>query len=200
MTDNQLIQFMAAQLDAAMVASNWNYIVLQKDNPTLEGIPSAPAVFFEKLFDHAYGWPIEDLEYNKPPVDNYSDNETQLLETTFQISALVIQDPSNLNLPTASDVVNYLNLWLRHWVTLQQFRTQNVGILRVTQIRNPWFEDDRHRFEAHPNFDLVLTHQNVLTMTVPAAVQVVPMPAPPSSGIPGTGIFPVPDSAGQTVP
>jgi hypothetical protein len=198
MTDNQLIQFMATQLDAASEASGWNYPVLQKNNPTLEGIPAAPAIFFEKLFDHAYGWPIESFVYNSTP-DNFSDNETQLYETTFQISALVIQDPENLNLPTASDVANYVKLWLTHPVTLQQFRSQNVGLLRVTQIRNPYFEDDRHRFEAHPNFDLVLTHDNTLTLTVPAANRAVPAPSNDPT-ITGTGLFPVPDSAGQTVP
>jgi hypothetical protein len=199
MTDNQLIQFMAAQLDAASEASGWNYPVLQKNNPTLEGIPAAPAIFFEKLFDHAYGWPIDSFTYNEPPVDNFSDNSMQLYETTFQISALVIQDPEDLTLPTASDVANYIKMWLTHPVTLQTFRSQNVGLLRVTQIRNPYFEDDRHRFEAHPNFDLVLTHDNTLTLTVPAANRAVPAPSNDPT-ITGTGVFPVPDAAGQTVP
>jgi hypothetical protein len=199
MTDNQLIQFMATQLDAASAAAGWNYPVLQKDNPTLEGIPAAPAIFFEKLFDRAYGFPIDSLVYNSTP-DNYSDNEMQLYETTFQISALVIQNPADLTLPTASDVANYVKRWLTHPVTLQNFRSQNVGLLRITHIRNPWFEDDRHRFEAHPNFDLVLTHDNTLTITVPAAIKAVPAPPNDPSASTGTGIFPVPDAAGQHYP
>lgn len=200
MTDNQIIQFMAEQLDAASAASGWFYPVLQKNNPTLEGIPTFPAIFFEKLFDHHYGWPIEQWTYNSPPQDNFSQGEMQLIETTFQISTLVIQDPENLAMPTASDVANYIKLWLSHWVTLDVFRSQNVGVLRISQIRNPYFEDDRHRFEAHPNFDLVLTHYNTLTMTVNAANQAVPMPAPPAMGIDGEGVFPVPDSAGEHYP
>ena len=42
-----------------------------------------------------------------------------------------------------------------------------VGILRVTDIINPYFVDDRDNFEASPSFDFVLTYQNVRVSTSP---------------------------------
>src|ERR1700676_1394800 len=94
MLDNDLINLVATQLEAASAAAGWNYIVLQKDQPTQQGIPTAPTVFFEKLFDNNHGWPMDSNVYQPVP-NNFLETETQMVNTTFQISALVIQDPTN---------------------------------------------------------------------------------------------------------
>jgi len=52
MDDNQLIAELATKLDAAIVMFGWSFIVIQKNDPNQQGIPSSgTAVFFEKLFD-----------------------------------------------------------------------------------------------------------------------------------------------------
>lgn len=192
MLDNALIDLVASQLESASTAAGWNYVVLQKDQPSQEGIPTAPTIFFEKLFDHQYGFPIVNDEYQATP-NNFSQTETQVEETTFQISALVPQDPTDLTLPTASDVVKYLKRYIQSRKSIAIFWTHQVGMLRVTEVRNPYFVDDRDRFEATPSFDFVVIHSNTITSTIPAVDKIVGAVSP----IPGdntVGVFVVLDN------
>jgi hypothetical protein len=112
MLDNALINLLATSLEAASAAFEWNYIVVQKDEPTQQGIPTDPTIFFEKLFDTSRHFPMETYSVNALDATKLDDTEVQLVETVFQVSALVIQDPNNLSLPTASDVVNALRGFL----------------------------------------------------------------------------------------
>jgi hypothetical protein len=166
MTDNELISLLAGQMDAAVAAGGWPYLTIQKYQPTQQGIPSQPAVFFEKLFDHPYGSPCNYLTLNSDQMA-FSETSVQVYESLFQISTLVIQDPEKLWLPTASDVANYIKMYLATPTSRAVFMAQNVGVLRVTSVRNPYFEDDRHRFEAHPSFDINLTYLKDIVFPVP---------------------------------
>jgi hypothetical protein len=191
MLDNALINLVATQLEAASAAAGWNYIVLQKAPPSRQGIPSAPTIFFEKLFHRNYGWATVTKEFQPTP-NYFSHTETQNIETTFQISALVPQDPTDLTIPTASDVVQYMKMFLQSAQTVSLWSNQNVNMLRVTDIRNPYFEDDKHRFEANPNFDFVVTHSQAIVLQVPVVSAINGTP----SVIPGDlsqGVFEVPD-------
>ncbi len=93
--------------------------------------------------------------------------ETEQYETTFQISALATQDPSNINSLTASDILNYIAGILQSRATIATFEAQGVGILNVQDVRNPYFKDDRDLNEASPNFDFTLTHKNAIVTTMP---------------------------------
>jgi hypothetical protein len=166
MTDNELIFLLAGQMDAALAQAGWSFLTIQKYQPTQQGIPSDPAVFFEKLFDHPYGHPGNYLSLNADQL-GFSETSVQVYESLFQISTLVIQDPMNMSLPTASDVANYIKMYLVTPRSRAVFMAQNVGLLRVTEVRNPYFEDDRHRFEAHPSFDMNLTYLRDIVLPVP---------------------------------
>jgi hypothetical protein len=189
MLDNALIAILATQLEAASSTAGWGYLVAQKNQPSQEGVPTAPTIFFEKLFDHEYGYPMRTDTYQPTP-DNYAHVETQVVETTFQISALVPQDPTDLTIPTASDVVGYMKLFIQNSITLAAFVSSQVSMLRVSEIRNPYAIDDKDRFEASPSFDLVLQHNRTITLSVPAAVKVVGQPSP-APGDNNAGTFPV---------
>lgn len=192
MTDNQLIDIFATQLEAASAKAGWNYVVLQNYQPSQQGAPTAPAIYFEKLFDLEYGYPIVTYAY-VPPVEpavqgTYTQTEVQWVESTFQVSAQSIQDPTNLTIPTASDIVNYMKLYINSRAAMALFKTQGVGTLRVRDIRNPKFKDDRDIFEANPNFDVVLQYQRSITATIPATKIVQGAVV---SGIEGQGIWPI---------
>jgi hypothetical protein len=199
MLDNALINLFATRLEAAALAGGWlsgglPYAVVQKNPPTQEGVPTAPTIFFEKLFDDVYGWPALDYEHNVavPPATQgtFTDTENQWCETTFQVSALVIQDPNDLTIPTASDVVNYVNRFLHTRASIEYFKGSSVSMLRVTKVRNPYFEDDRNTYEANPSFDITLCHQNSIQDTVPATNIVTGKAVP---GYTNNGIYPVPE-------
>jgi hypothetical protein len=173
MTDNQLIALFAAQLEAASAAAGWNYAVLQNYQPTQEGISSDPIIIFEKLFDHEYGWQVSSeyvMSAAPPPgyqLPDFQNNNFQWVESTFQVTSLVIQNVNDLTIPTPSDVCHYLKLWLNARQTMARIRDGGASILRITDIRNPKFEDDRGLFEGNPNFDVVLQHKRALDFSIP---------------------------------
>jgi hypothetical protein len=129
-------------------------------------------VGYQKLFDIPRGFPEVKNTLNDD--GTATETETQPLETHFQVSALLIENPEDLSRPTASDVANFMAMWLASRAVSRVLRQHAVNLLRVTLVRNPYFSDDKNREEAMPNFDLVLTHTRVLSSTVPAADQVVP--------------------------
>lgn len=190
MKDNDLIGLVATNLEAASAEAGWNYGVLQKDQPTQQGIPYAPTIFFEKLFDRAYGHPMVTYAYNASP-NSFSETEDQIVETTFQISALVIQEPTDLSIPTASDVIHYMRAYLTSRAVIHTMVKQEVAIQKVTELRNPYFQDERHNYEANPSFDIVYIHQRPYVHVVGATNKVV---GKIIDGIAGQGTFPVPDN------
>ncbi len=198
MIDNSLIGILANQLDAAIANAGWDYLTSQKVQPEQEGTPTQGTVFFERIGDHRYGHPIFKEVYQPGP-DNFAEVSNQLVETTFQISTLIPQNPEDLTLPTATDVAEYVCQYLQSRATMRYFRQYFVSTLRVTDVRTPFIILDRDRFEGHPNFDITLQHNRLLTLTVPAASSIVGAPSG-VPGIPGEGVFVVPDGPGQSYP
>lgn len=97
--------------------------------------------------------------------------ETQQYQSTFQISALVTQDPSNTASLTASDICNYAAYVMQSLPAIQALEAMGVGILKIGQIRNPYFSDDRERWEANPSFDFVLTHKQIISSVQPVITE-----------------------------
>lgn len=92
---------------------------------------------------------------------------TQQYETTFQIMTLATQNASTPNQQTASDILNAIAYILQSDSTVEILEAQGIGILRVMDVRNAPFVDDRDRFEFGPSFDFTLTHKQVISSTVP---------------------------------
>lgn len=158
MQDNALIRLFLPIINAGLIADGYTGVnVLQANQPTQQGVPIAPSVYFTKIGDHRYGFLHRD--------DTWDDinsrmvhTEIQQYETTFQVSALVLQNPRVTNKYTASDLVNEVAAILQSDNTVTTLMESNVGILRVQEIRNPFFVDDMDNFEASPSFDFTLTH------------------------------------------
>jgi E217 gateway protein gp29 len=173
--DNDLIKAFLPLINSGLIARGFaDVVVRQSYQPTQQGADTGPAVYFFKVSDHRYGFPRRDSDWN---IINSQmvHTETEIYETTFQISALITQDPSDTNSITASDLVNTVAAIMQSDSTVDSLNAQNIGILRVTAIRNPIFLDDRDRNEASPSFDFTLTHKqiniiNIDTMTVGFAV------------------------------
>ena len=172
MTDNQLLALLITTLQPS-VQSQWPTVsMLQKNQPTQQGVDTGPRVFFEKLFDKRYGFTGEtfDLDVLPPGTPTWTPittTYTQVIETTVQFSALVIQDPTNLALPTASDVAHYVAMLLSTDDILATLTQAGANVMRITQVTNPYFHDDRERFEAHPSFDVVFQHERDLSLSTP---------------------------------
>ncbi len=198
MLDNQLITLLSTQIDAALANAGWPYIVSQKVQPEQEGVPTTPTVFFQKLDDHEYGQQSSEFTYRPSPGD-FEAKEMQVVVTMFQVTSLVIQNPSDLSIPTASDVLQQIKMYLQHRITMATMRAAGASLIRITDIRNPYFVDDKMRYEAHPSFDVHLQHERSVSRSIPAATSVIGAP----SAIPGdltTGVFPVISDASDSYP
>lgn len=98
--------------------------------------------------------------------------EIQQYASLFQMTALATQDPANPNQLTASDIANFGRYVMQSAQTIQALEAQGVGVLRVDQVRNPYFSDDRERYEASPSFDFTLTHKQIVITSIPIVTEV----------------------------
>lgn len=177
MKDNDLIALFASKLEEGLALSGWDVLVVQAYQPTQEGVAWKPQVSFEKLFDHEYGWPTELLVLNKdtPPgykLPDFSNIGRQWVESTFQVTSLALQDVHDLTIPTPSDIAHFLKIYINMRQVMEDFRVAGASVLRITDIRNAKFEDDRDQFESSPSFDVVLQHVREIALSVPGSNEV----------------------------
>ena len=163
LTDNALIALIFSTV--ATLAPNYgigSVIYKQNYQPTQQGTNTAPTAYLHKISDALTGSPKVNYLVNGD--GTISTTEYQQIETLFQWSALAIQDPANVNQQTAADILMALSAMMQGQKFIQIIEAQNVGILKITQIRNPNFVDDKGRNEYNPTFDFTLTHKQFYTM------------------------------------
>ena len=167
MTDNSLIQLFLPIINAGLIADGFlDVTVKQSNQPTMQGINKNGTVYFFKVANKRYGF-LKRLDVWNTVSMQFDHAEQQYYETTFQISALVLQSPKNTSLPTASDLVNEVSSIMQSDNTRAILNASKVGILRISEISNPYFMDDRENFEATPSFDFVLTYLNTRMSVTP---------------------------------
>lgn len=167
MQDSVLLRIIMSIIQQGLIDDGFNGVVLQQSyQPTMQGVTSPPTVYFFKVGDKRYGFP-----YRKDTWDTFNDimvhTEIEDYETTFQVGARVYKDPRLPDQYTASDLVNEVSAILQSDSTVNTLEQNNIGILRIIDIRNPYFVDDRDQFETFPNFDFILTHQQIRTKQSP---------------------------------
>jgi hypothetical protein len=167
MLDNDLIRLFLPIIKNGLIADGYlNVTVKQANQPTQQGINIGPTVYFFKVGDHRYGFLYRESKWDED-AEEMIHTEMQQYETTFQISSLVLQKPTNPYLYTASDLVNEVAAILQSDRTREILMDAGVGIYRITDITNPYFVDDRDQFEASPSFTFTLTHKQTRVTTDP---------------------------------
>lgn len=164
MNDKQIAMLIMAQIAPLMPAG----VALARNfQPTPQGAATLPYVYFFKIGTHRHGSPQRKDVWNAT-AQAFDHIESQKCEDTYQFSAWVPQVPTDTSALTESDVLNTICGIMQSDTILAAFRAAGVGILRVTDVRNPYIVDDRDRFEAVPTFDIVLTHDRQTVTTLPA--------------------------------
>lgn len=162
MTDNQLFLMLKSFLDASFTAMALTVTVQQGYQPTHQGAPTQPTIAIYKLFDHPYGFP--QFKTDKQAGTRLT---TRKYETTLQVEGRAIVKPKDATPMTASDWANIAQMFLQSREFLAVLKTANAGVLRITEVRNPEFDDDFNQHEFAPSFDVVITHDRVLTAMIP---------------------------------
>jgi hypothetical protein len=162
-TDNQIIQIFLPILKAGLTSYGFeNVPVVQANQPTMEGINTEPTVYFYKVANVFHGFPGWQDNWDGESMKHL--DEQQIL-ATFKIFALVLQFPSTPNQYTASDLVNAAASVFQSQNTVAQLKKSGIGILKISNIDNPYFADDRDQYEATPSFDFILSYKNSRILT-----------------------------------
>lgn len=169
MNDNQLSALVRAQLLTYLPAGTE---VVASYQPTHQGRPGGMTVGFVQIGDEQRaGWPSITERYEEGTGD-FLHTETQIVLTTFQGWALSPQDPKDISRPTAKDLAAQAAAYLNSAMVRKALKAQQVSIMRITGVRNPWFENDRNQFEASPSFDFQLCWHRSIVSRTPAAKSV----------------------------
>jgi hypothetical protein len=159
MKDNDLFTLLRTIIAAGLqrIGGYDNWQIARSFQPEQEGRNDAPTVYLHKLPDHRYGAPRVSNAWDED-AQVQTQTTSQLMETTVQVSISMDEttDPAAL---TPSDVANDVCGIMQSDTALEQLRAEGVGILRVLDVRNPYFVNDRNRFQADAGFDMILTHR-----------------------------------------
>lgn len=175
MLDSELIPFIGQEIERIVTAnfpSLTAFEVIQGAQPTQQGTPSIPTIVFIKLPDRPRGWPRTEYALVGGVAKELM---MQLYETTFAISSLKWQNPEepNASVVTSSDLLNVIMLGMTMRSNVFKYRAMDLNILRVEEVTNEPFENDDHRFEFHPTFQITFTHRRDISGDVVFANRVI---------------------------
>jgi len=158
MLDNELIQVFLPIINNGLTFFGYvGVTVVAANQPTQQGIPTGPTVYFYKLGDHRLGF-LRRFDTWDSLNNVMIHTEEQQYETTFQVNAMAIQSPLTPNQYTASDLVNDVCFIMQSDDTREILYNNEISILRVTDVTNGYFVDDKDDFEAVPSFDFTLSY------------------------------------------
>lgn len=173
MNDNALFILISNIILAGLSASAITDVEVSRSyQPEQQGADSGRSIYMHKISDNRYGHPFKRDTWDG--IDTMVHTESVVMETTFQIDSRVIADPSDINALTASDLVNIVAMILQSDVAIATLKAQNVGIYRITAIREPYIIDDYDRNESSPSFDFTLTHTRTMVSETPILETIEP--------------------------
>jgi len=166
-TDNDVIRVFLPLLNTALNATAYAPVtIVQSYQPTQQGVDSDPQVYFFKTGHRRYGF-LKRFDQWNDISQEMEHVESQWIESQWQISALLRQNPATPNQFTASDLVNEVAAILQSDTIRIALMNEGIGILRIENVSNPYFVDDFENFEASPSFTFTLTYQNSRVSTNP---------------------------------
>lgn len=162
MLDNELISLLISIINAGLTLRSVSGVkTFQAYQPTQQGIIETQTVLISKLADYRRGSP-ERIDLWDSINNVMIHTELQVYETHYQIGSLYPQNPK-INTLTASDLLNTVAQILQSNDCIDQLFSNDVQILRITDVRNPYFKDDRDLFEMSPSMDIALTHKQIFS-------------------------------------
>lgn len=133
--------------------------VKQGYQPTTQGRLDK-CIYFWALPDIPEGW-----QYRKHKADEggqISTTETQIIATSYQMGALISDDPSDAGQKTAKDITVLARMVVQSQPFVIAMTKSGVGVRRPSEVRNPQFVNDQDQYEFQPSFDFTVTHKQVI--------------------------------------
>lgn len=170
MTENELYTLIVSTLTAGLAAfpELGSPAVKQAYAPRTTGAPTGDAILLSNMPRRRYGFMRRHNQWvpPAPPVAGRMERiETQPWEVTFQCNAQVFAppQPKPLQAYTAGDLCAAASWILQGDNGRAALRVGGCGILRVTDIRQPYFKNEQNQFQANPSFDFTVTFEETRT-------------------------------------
>lgn len=165
MLDNQMYILLRQLLTVqAPLRGVGDVIYPQRYQPTQQGRNTERTVMMHKINDVAIGSAKVEQKFVAGQVIRRT--ETQSMEATFQFT--VTQPPTmEVDELTHDDVLKMIRATLQSQDAQAFLIANGASVLRVREVRNPFFINDRGQFEPNPSFDLVLKHNDIYVDGVP---------------------------------
>ena len=146
MNDNDVWQIILPLIQTPLRAETGlaSLDVIQTYQPTTQGVPNPPFLMLHRIHAHKYGHPHRAQVYNSGN-DNFDTTDTHIIEATYQARSLATQNPSDITQPTAFDVAEAAARVMQTDSFMDALRAQDINIYRITDVRVPYFVDDRQR-------------------------------------------------------
>lgn len=169
MTDAELAVILVAQVDSLIAAEPTLAPLVSQGlslgrafQPRAQGVASGPRFFYFVAGSRRVGFPDKRNVYIPPtPPEtegHFELRQLQQYEVRYQFMALIPQSPEDQTALSEHDALCALADIMAGERFRLALRAQGVGMLRITDVRNPYFTDDKDRFAADPSFDIVLTY------------------------------------------
>ena len=130
---------------------------------TQQARPSEPTVFFANIGVVRYGWPGKNSRWIDAQ-QKMLDVEEWRSEMTVQVSAQLPQDAVyDVGSITPNDAVQTIAAVMQNDGWLQAIKAYGMQVLRISQIRNMPYKNDRDQWEYVPMFDAVLCYTDITT-------------------------------------
>lgn len=147
--------------------------VKRAQQPMTVGANTAPTIYAQTIIPaRRVGW-LGRKDRDLLGID-LSHTETQWLETTLQLNGLAWRPPTAIDLPSAADITAAAASILQSDAGLAAMGAQRVRPLRITEVRQIYFVNERDQYEANPSFDIVLSHVQIRESATPPVVQFAP--------------------------
>jgi hypothetical protein len=168
-TEDAIYTLVIATITAGLAARSVSGVHVQKAyQPRTVGAPTGGSILLSNGIQHRYGFLGRADKWTTSP-DQMTHTETQTMEFTIQVNAMVVAPPPPAALPAtkAGDLVELAARILASDAGVAQLRAGGLGIERIPDIRKPYFSDDMNQFEASPSFDFTLSYSDVEVTTGP---------------------------------
>lgn len=173
LTDNQFIKIIGPIITSNLITDGYSDVSLKQANqPTQQGINTNPTVYLYKVNSLPVGFRGR-LDAWDSMSETMIHTEGQYMESTWQISAFVTQNPAITTLYTASDLVTEISYILQYESTITILSSNGIGIYKIGEIINPYFVNDQDQFYANPSFTFTVSYRNTKTNIIPIITQPV---------------------------
>lgn len=170
MTDNELMVLIRLTLldQLALQGAPWDTVLVATSyQAAQEGRENGSVIYYFPLPSVRYGWQGRDAQYD-PGEGNITYTERQWMQQTFQFSALLPQLATDLTLPTPHDLLSMAAMVMNSRGFIDKLRAGGAGVQRITDVRSPFFTNDRGQFEASPSFDFTVSNLRSIIRKDPA--------------------------------